>query len=236
MKDQILKGKSCVYCGKYILEKDQLTRDHIPSVSLFPRGISIKNPAIIPSCSDCNKGFSFNEEWFRLFLVNLSQDKSFLADQMFDTKIKRSIQRKPQIGNKILENMEVVDYYSQAGIYLGKKTAIKLSDTDWDRYFNVLDKYIKGLYYHHIGERIENKGHVVKHKLIDPRKIKAELLPTLKFNFDNESVFSYAYAVVPSTLQSIFITTFYENITFMSFVASPEKFKQFEDSNNKVET
>lgn len=223
------KSRICIYCGK-TLTKNNYTRDHIPSRSLFPKGKIIKKPIIVDCCLDCNHSFSLDEEWFRLFLVNLSQDKSFAADQMFWTKIKNSIEKRPAIGHKIMNNMEVVDYYSQAGIYLGKKTKIKLTDDDWNRYHNVLNKYIKGLFYHHFGKRIEDCGFCVNHKLIDPTKIKP--IPTLTFNLDNETIFLYAFAAIPSTFQSIFITTFYESINFISFVATPENFKKFDEKKN----
>jgi hypothetical protein len=225
----IMEKDFCIYCG-VVFNRIKKERDHIPSKALFPEGKSITKPIIIPSCSKCNRSFSKDEEYFRNFLLNPSESKSFIASQLFNTKLKRSIQRRPSIGFKELKRMKLVNFYSNGGIYLGKRTRIKISNEDWKRYFNVLDKYIKGLYYHHLKSRLEDRGFVIKHSWLEPENIEPKLLKTITWNTDNEAVFIYGYSFVKETNQAIFITVFYENICFISLVASKENFKKFKKS------
>jgi len=225
----IVKKDFCVYCG-VVLTKAKKERDHIPSKALFPKGKSITKPIIVPSCGKCNRSFSKDEEYFRNFLLNLSESKSFIAFQLFWTKLKRSIQKRSSIGFKEMKRMKLVDFYSKGGIYLGKKTLIKISDEDWKRYFKVLDKYIKGLYYHHLNCRLEDIGFVIKHSWLEPKNLEPKLLKTIKWNTDNKAVFIYGYSFVKKTNQAIFITVFYENVMFISLVASKANFKKFKQS------
>ncbi|NMB84190.1 HNH endonuclease [Candidatus Roizmanbacteria bacterium] len=219
----------CVYCGEKFPIKEK-SPDHIPSKSLFPKGKALNNPIKIPSCRTCNQSFSLDEEYFRIFLVNQTVDDSFIASQLFYTKIADSIKRRPQIGHKIMNNMKLVDLYTKSGIYLGKKTAIRFSDEDWKRYHHVLDKYIKGIYYHYQNKRVEDSGFVIRHKMIKHMDlINKDLFKTVKACLDNKTVFIYGYSFVPATGQGIIITTFFEKINFMSFVASPVNFEQFKN-------
>lgn len=147
----------CLYCGNVFPLKGK-TDDHIPSRSLFPKGKTIKNPIVIPACESCNKSYSFDEEFFRVFVVNQTIDTSFAASELFYNQISRSIRRRPKLGHKIMQNLKLVDLYTESGLYLGKKTAMHIPKSDWGRYFHVLDKYAKGIYFHERGEHLEDNG------------------------------------------------------------------------------
>jgi 5-methylcytosine-specific restriction endonuclease McrA len=59
-----MKRGICTYCGK----TGAVTSDHPIPRSLFakPRPVLIT----VPSCQDCNNGFSLNDEYLRLVLVS----------------------------------------------------------------------------------------------------------------------------------------------------------------------
>jgi len=221
------KIKQCVFCG----EKKIVTRDHVISRGLFPEKYEKTNLIIVPSCEDCNSGFSSDEEYFRLFLNNLSMEHSKESEEIFNTKIKRSIERRPQIGHKVKNKMELVDYFTKNGIYLGKKTKINISDNDWDRYHNVLDKYIKGLFYHEFkipmsaDYKIE---HVLGNKDEYLQKITKEVN---KWNLDNKEIFAYAHNSLSDSYDSIWVTVYYNTIVFISFALTKEKYDEMDAIN-----
>ncbi len=219
----------CIYCGKQISE-DLVEGDHIPSKALFPKGKSIENPCKVSSCSECNRGFSKDEEYFRNFLLNVSQSESFVANQLFHTKFKRSIQRRPQIGVKDLEKMELVNLYTAQDIYVGKRTVINISQDDWNRYFRVVNKYVKGLYYFNTQTRLQDKKYEVRSFLLNPSQICSEILATFDWNTDNDTVFVYGTSFVKNVKQAIFVFIFYETVPFISFVASKEDFCKFKQN------
>ncbi|MFH1407510.1 MAG: hypothetical protein ABIG91_00510 [Patescibacteria group bacterium] len=218
-------NKLCVFCGRELNKKNK-TRDHIPSRNLFPEGTHSNKPIIIKACFDCNNRFSLDEEWFRLFLVNITQDKSFTANQMFHTKIKRSIQEKPAIGKNILSKMEEVILKTDSGIILGPKTEIKIDKEDWLRFFNILDKYVKGIYYHYMKKRIEDCGYEIGHHFVKKDIFSPMLWQALKWNKDNETVFIYGFASIHTTQEAIISLIFYENVGFISFVSSKDKIQK----------
>jgi len=219
------KIKTCVYCGQLAD-----TKDHIPSKSLFSRGgKDIKNPIIVPSCLKCNQGFSLDEEYFRNFICGLALEHSFHAKQLFFSKIKKSIQRRPQIGYKALEQMKLVDLYTKSGLYIGKRTMIYVTENDWSRYFNVLDKYIKGLVFYEFKSTLPTE-YRIKHSLIMGKEAILDILSgaePFKWNIDNKDIFMYGLGFIQGTYKSTWITVFYKSVFFLSVVFTERDLAKF---------
>lgn len=223
MRKKTAKGQ-CVYC----LEHGEITRDHVISRCLFPEKYEKTDLIIASSCESCNKGFSKDEEYFRQFLCNFSMEHSEEANDLFFTKIKRSIERRPQIGHKAMSNMELVDCYTKGGIYLGKKTKVNLPDEDWKRYHNVLNKYIKGLFYNEFNEPMPS-DYKMKHILGERSDSHLNIIKHLNnWNKNNKEVFVYAYNNVPDSYSSIWLTIYYDTVFFITFVLTDEDYKKFE--------
>lgn len=217
----------CIYCG----EEKEITRDHVVSRNLFPKSYKKTNPVIVPSCIDCNKSFSLDEEYFRQFICGLALEHSQYANNLFFSKIKRSIQRRPQIGYKAWNQMKLVDFYSKGGIYLGKRTAIHISKDDRERHFAVLDKYIKGLFYYEF-ETVLPEEYKIRHSWGKKELLKNINKWNLKWNLDNEEIFAYGYSVVPNTYTSIWMTVFYDSVFFISHIVTQENLKYFARQKN----
>lgn len=216
-----LKIKKCVYCG----EEKETTRDHVISRNLFHQ-YNLKKPIIVFSCAECNKGFSLDEEYFRIFVCSLALEHSRHASALFFSKIKRSIQRRPKIGYKIMNQMELVDVYTKSRIWIGKRTKIHITKEDWNRYFNILNKYIKGLFFHKFKKILPNK-YKIKH-FYGEENMREQLKHINKWNFDNEEIFAYGFNFIPNTFKSIWATIFYDSIFFISCVATEDYFKRFD--------
>jgi len=206
--------KKCVFCGGISEDKD-----HIPSKNLY-KGIT-KNisPIKIPSCKKCNNGFSKDEVYFRDLIAILLNERSISATQLFEGSIKRSIKKTPALAMSMFKQMALVDYYSKGGIYLGKRTAMKITKSDHKRVFNVLDKYIKGLFYYQF-QKVLPSDWIIKHFWLNPKmeaKL-AHLIKTFNWRIVDENIFIYGYNFVPSTHQSIWCLVFFKKPLFFSFV------------------
>ena len=132
----------CVYCGTRIAD----TRDHIPPKNLFPKPRP-DNLITVPSCSSCNNTNSDDDEYFRLMLVMRREAHNHpAAVESWETAF-RGLKRDNKIGlaTKIATDMREVEIYSKSGVYLGKESAINI---DFPRVRNVLNRTIKGLFYH----------------------------------------------------------------------------------------
>ncbi|MGB2762131.1 MAG: hypothetical protein WBC21_01165 [Minisyncoccales bacterium] len=229
MKKQ-LKDKNCIYCGKPAEDED-----HIPSRNLYKGIIKNINPIKVPSCRNCNNSFSKDEVYFRDLISSLRYEQSITATCLFDSVIKRSIIKKPGLAKKMFNQMSLVNFYSKGGIYLGRKTAIKI---DHKRVFNVLDKYIKGLFYHHFGQAILNDW-IISHHWLTPQfeKRVIDILKKLKWKRVQKNVFVYGYNFVPNTYQSIWCLVFFGQPIFYSLVLDNETANknrnQFNNQNKK---
>ena len=220
------KITECVYCG----ERKQTTRDHVVSNNLFPDSYKKKNVIVIPSCRDCNESFSLDEEYFRIFVCGAGLEHSQQAVDLFFSKIRRCIQRKPHIISDMYKRMDLVDLSTKSGIYLGKKTRITISDKDWERYCNVLNKYIKGLFFHEF-RRILPVDHKIHHSWVDPQELQeSEYTNLMNWNLDNQEIFVYGHAYVPDTNYSVWVIAFYKSIFFLSLTGTEELFGLFTKS------
>lgn len=206
----------CIYCGK-----PAGTREHIPARNLFNNTTNV--PFItVPSCRDCNSGFQKDEEYFRQLLVSILYDQTPSATYHMNNAVSRSIKRKPALGLQMFSQMSLVDFYSKGGIYLGKKTALRMRKEDHKRVFNVLDKYIKGLFFHRFRATIPEDW-VIRHHWLTP-KFEQQVLDTLKdmrWERIQEDTFVYGANWVPETFQSIWCLIFYEQPLFYTFVLDP---------------
>jgi len=209
------KVNKCVYCAKLAN-----TEDHIPSKNLFPIGIRPKNSIKVPSCSTCNQGFSLDEEWFRDFVCMVAEPYSFYARQVFFSQVKRSIQKRPQIGYKLRKRMKLVEIRTGSGLYLGKATQIEPTGDDWRRFRNVLDKYIKGLVFHELKGILPTK-YKIKHNVFLTKERESYIMARakeLKWNIDNKDIFIYGFNFVQGTYKSIWVTVFYNSVLCESIV------------------
>jgi hypothetical protein len=214
-----IKMTNCVYCG----ERKARTIDHVISKCLFPSSYNKKDVITVPCCSECNKSFSLDEEYFRNFICSISSESSENASILFNTKIIKSIQRRPQIGWKFFSRMKLVDVYTKNGIYIDQKTQISIPEEDRKRYFNVLDKYIKGLFFYEF-KKILPKNFKIDH-FFGTKELLNNFKLIKKWNLSNEEIFIYGYNFVPGNYESIWITIFYRSVFFVSFVFKEERFK-----------
>ena len=155
----------------------------------------------------------------------MALENSQHAIDLFFTKVKRSIIRRPLIGAKVRKRMELVKLFTKGGIYLGKRTKIDVPDEDWERYHNVLDKYIKGLFYYEF-KAILPTDYKIKHSFGNKDLFDRLSLKMYKWNLDNKEIFAYGFTYVPNAYNSIWSIIFYDSVFFVSFVGTEQNFGQ----------
>lgn len=139
----------CVFCGK----SPAKTRDHIPPKGIFPR----PRPKLItvPACLRCNRGTSKIEEAFRVYLslrVGLNNDAT---SNLWNNEAMRTLKHNPSLRNRIIRSTRPISVRSPAGIILAERIGGPWPSEAHDP---VIEKMIRGLYFHHyreiLGERV----------------------------------------------------------------------------------
>lgn len=208
----------CVYCGKTAKNED-----HIPSRNLYKGVAKNFRPIKVPSCIACNNSLSKNEEFFRDLIVASRYNYSITATQLFDSVVSRSIRRNPGLALRMFKQMFPANLKTLGGIYLGKRTGIKMTKETHKRVFNVLDKYIRGLFWYQFKEIVPNDW-IIKHFWVT-LKLEKKILSSLKnfkWNVLNRDIFYYGCDWVPNTYQSIWCLVFFGKPFFYSFVLDPQ--------------
>ena len=217
------KGK-CIYC-----QKVADTEDEIPSRNLFPEGIGPKKYIKVPSCRKCNQRFSLDEEWFRYFVCGLAEPYSLYARQVFFSQVKRSILKRPQIGFKLKKRMKLTEIHTKSGLYLGKATLVRPKKNDWQRFCNVLDKYIKGLVFYELKNILPDQYNI-KHDIFLTKDRISNIVPRVKdfkCKIVNKDIFRYVFNFIPGSYKSVWITVFYNSVSCESLVFKEEDAKYF---------
>lgn len=213
----------CVFCGA-----EATTKDHIPSKGIFPdtKGLELRT---VPSCKDCNQGFSEDEVFFRDHVARFSLDKSISAYALFESKIKRSIRSRPLLAKGMFDKMKTVNLKTPSGIYLGKKTLMEISKKDWDRMYNVVSKTVRGLIYIEFGHRLPDeyqlRNSVVRGQLL--REKCQNLLQAMRWGPTKyPHIFLHGVARAPESFNSVWITQYFGTVVFITFVVG-EELKQY---------
>ena len=135
-------AEPCAYCGK----GNPGTRDHIPPQNLFapPRPSDL---ITVPCCEACRRGWSNDDEYFRLAIVSAAAFQGSDAADRANEAVLRSLTKPSKAGFSrfVRASLVHVDVRSEVGIFLGKAPALKLNKRRFDR---VAERIIRGLFWH----------------------------------------------------------------------------------------
>lgn len=93
--------QSCIYCGS-----KALTRDHVPPRLLLERPFP-KNLLTVPSCLDCNRGASKDEEYFLALIAQVSQSPHIQAKLDSGGTLDRAFTRSPALEQRFLDAIRI---------------------------------------------------------------------------------------------------------------------------------
>lgn len=91
----------CVYCG--VGQPD--SRDHVPSKTLLDKPYP-KNLSVVASCTDCNRGFSIDEQYLACFLECVIQGTTE-PNTNFRESVARTLKHNPLIKARINESKSI---------------------------------------------------------------------------------------------------------------------------------
>ncbi len=134
----------CFWCGGPPAEG---TRDHV-----FPRNLflpSLENPITVPACDEHNRPFSFDEEYFRDFIVGGSW-RHPEARRIWDEKSRHAFRRSRRYAAQTMSQVTQHEVRSPLGLFLGP---LYVATPDSARIQLVFRKIIRGLYCHHFDEK-----------------------------------------------------------------------------------
>jgi hypothetical protein len=209
----------CIYCGR----NEANERDHIPPQSFFPKPRP-SNLITVPSCSECNREFGKIDEIVRNLLTSIDTTEIHPAvvKQLAD-KRNRSLGRDGGIHsfNYFLENISLMDRYSEEGIYLGKHPAFELNTIVMD---NFMERIGRGLLFHYC--EIGFGDYEFNWKLSPPTNTFNSIPEDLKrfilsgrMETFGDKVFSCAAYTYPGKIRSLWLLRFYDGIEFMLLIS-----------------
>jgi hypothetical protein len=136
----------CAYCGRAAT-----TRDHVPSRKFFPAPRP-SDLITVPCCGRCNQGFSDDEEYFLIrVLANASvrgPEAAAVLRQRFSAVW---TPRRIRAIEKLVTETTSVAVHSPAGVYLGHAPGFEMDLAPCRR---VVEKIVRGLYFHEFGHRV----------------------------------------------------------------------------------
>ena len=217
--------QTCAYC-----EAAATTRDHIPPRGIFPRPWP-SDLITVPSCEDCNGGASLGDEVFRLSLVLRAEVKDHpQAAEVLKTAM-RGLKRteRPNLRRDILASTRDVEQYSPGGIYLGNSKEYSLP---LKRIVEVLNRIARGLYFHHVGERLPKEYSVVSRPAQSLNFSDESAVDSLRelVGLTNPQVFSVADGAFKyrfglcedDRVGSFWVFSFFETFAFVAFTNPPD--------------
>lgn len=211
-------NEKCIYCGN----KKAIEKDHIPPKSFFSRPRP-SNLITVPSCSNCNREFGKKDEIVRNLLTSFDTTEIHPAviNQLAE-KRNRSLSRNGGIHSLkfLLENMEQIDRYSDAGTYMGKFPAYNLDSSIVGQF---LERITRGLLFHN--NNIGYGDYSFEWKMAPTEKTYESMSDELKrflgsgtYEYFGDGIFGYAGYTWPGKPRSLWIMNFYSGIEFMVIV------------------
>jgi len=134
----------CYLCGTSI-ERDQLSKEHVPPKAFYPKNIRAGlNFQVLPTHKNCNNSYKNDEEYFQhAFLIEVLNQKSPITKQILSDFQRRS--RKPQMPALMRKILKGISNITSGGIHLPKE--ILQVEIDQLRIERVVLKIVRGLFY-----------------------------------------------------------------------------------------
>jgi hypothetical protein len=222
----------CIFCGK-----QAVTDDHVPPKCLFPLPRPT-NLITVRACKACNEGTKLDDEYFRdAILTGIDEERFPEAMALSLHKIEEigADPKKRGYGWATYKSVRTVEVYTEAGIYLGDAGAREL---DLDRMRRSIEKWVRGLYFHHFRERIPDDCEVTiehhQHLEPDAREEILSLFAGRPVQNIGDGAFVYAFMRVQGDPRSMWLLEFYGRHSFIVIVDQADV-EESEDESQQSE-
>ena len=201
-------NKMCSYCG----ERFATDSEHVFPRNLYPasKSRSRVQRLRIPSCNECNKGWSDDEVHFRNVLA-LAAEPNEARRELWETTIRRSFKERNGIRRvrdlvKMLHPVEI-EGNDRHKVYPGQD----------DRVLRIVKKIIRGLCHHHgVMSGVSEKrvwADILKYQIPE------EFLSEMAYEHREQDIAEYRYQVLrESGIDSAWLITFFQRVTFVGIV------------------
>jgi hypothetical protein len=205
-------NKLCSYCG----ERLATDSEHVFPRNLYPmsKSGSRVQRLTIPSCNECNKGWSDDEVHFRNVLA-LAGHPNEARLELWETSIRRSFKEKDGI-RRVRDLVEIMHTVEIAGnernmVYPGQD----------DRVLRIVKKIIRGLcHYHGVMSAVSEKrvwADILKYQ------IQEEFLSEMAYEHREQDIAEYRYQILREYgIDSAWLITFFQRIAFVGMVSMSE--------------
>ena len=206
---EMTNQERCIYCES----SKNLSRDHIPPKNLFPASMR-DNLITVPCCVLCNNGFSKAEEYFRVIISTYAgAESNSVAKTLFETKIRRGLERRPKLASKVMSTVVSVDIYSK-----DKKIGVAPAyDIETPEFNIVMAKIFQGLLFHETSLLLP-KDYTIEWNIINdvipiPERI-FNILCTQPIKTIGNGIFRYMTYILPGSVGSFWVCSFYDAVFF----------------------
>lgn len=211
---------TCAICGK----NPATTSDHIPPRSMFPRPRP-SDLITIPTCPKCNKATEKLDEEFRVFINLFVGETTPEAENLWKTETLSTVQHNKKLLRKALLSFRPAYLTSTHGIITEKSEVVI-----WDESPNkVVEKIIRGLYYHHFSEILADRVNIIINQIniVPPETV--EGVKSWPCNFVGGGQFLYRYARAnDEPLYSAWLLVFHRKLVVLG------RTEPVLDSNNSI--
>ncbi|OED54746.1 hypothetical protein BEI46_14535 [Aliivibrio fischeri] len=190
----------CAICGV----REATTRDHVPPKAIFPQ----PRPTMItvPACSECNNGASDFDDLFKVYLSMQATGKSEIATRLFKERTVRTLQRNKSLLAKIKAESKSLLVENTEGESEEKLGVL----WDSEAHDHVVERTIRGLYYHHSKKVLANDAELKVQWLKSiPEEIES-ILELLTEQVIGDDQVRYKYYIAPEDPRhSVWLFDFY---------------------------
>jgi hypothetical protein len=188
-----------------------MTDEHSVPRAMFPtekRANLIK----VPACDACNQSYKKDDEYFRTVIAGASFADP-VGRRIWDEKVVRStLKRSPRLSAALVSRLVDIDIKTPAGVYLGIQEALLV---DFGRVNRVLEKIVRGLYFHHEGRRLSKQIKISIRSAPSGGDLEGIGEEVVHCTIGDGSVFQYGYRIHEGDRRiSVWFFCFYRSVIF----------------------
>jgi len=213
-------GSACIYCGA----TDDLTDDHVPPENIFPKPKS-SDLITVPACKPCNRGFSLDNEYFRIAILGPAALRSPVARALWEGPVerglRRSVDREAPFATEFLLSRRESEVKDATGRVIGTSVGRRIEPARIDR---TVARIVRGLLWHKHRYRLSRQAafNVTMGPRIggaaseQPDYIADQILPAdAPLRSIGGGIFEYRYRILDNQLEhSDWFLRFYGLMTF----------------------
>jgi hypothetical protein len=211
-------GIICAYCGAGAPN----TNDHIPPKNLFSKPLP-EDLLTVPCCERCRRGWSKDDEYFRIALLTSSNLADVPSVQPVIDSIFRSL-RRPQargLARLVETSLVEIEQRTKGGIVAGTVPAFKVQRPRLER---VGGRIIRALFFEEFNQPLPTT-HVAKASIqqfgldnLWPSIKEVQFAELRSFAADS---FHYTFATVPEDpFSSVWLLDFFDRLPMVGFTLS----------------